>query len=207
MDDGRPSTPTLETDRLILRPSRLADAEAITALANNPRIVENTSSLPFPYTIADAIAWIEGGDEADRHPVRFAIIAKHRDGAIIGACGLGRAQEGGLEIGYWIGEPFWGDGLATEAARAVIDYGFDTLALERILGRCRVNNHGSRRVMVKCGFQPVGPGMVESRYFGGPVPVDTFVLDRGTWKSLRTWRTTQRCIGASNDDGDCLPAK
>jgi len=189
----------LESERLILRPPTLDDIEVIVALADNPRVAENLATLPSPYTAADALAWIEGDQEADRHPVRFALFDKS-DQTFVGAAGLGRAEEGGLEIGYWIGEPFWSNGLATEAARAVIDFGFGQLGLSAIWGRCRIGNHGSRRVLVKCGFQQAGPGMAASRFHGGSVPVDRFLLEHGIWTSLRSLAAKSR--RETDDDTD-----
>lgn len=106
-------------------------------------------------------------------------------GAFIGCAGLhGRPQ--GLELGYWIGRPYWGRGYATEAAHALVDLAFRASAIERLHVSCRVINSASRRVIHKCGFQYAGQGMLES-LAAGRVPVERYVLDRRTWASLRSW--------------------
>ena len=109
------------------------------------------------------------------------------DHEILGATGCGPMDERDKEIGFWIGEPYWGSGYATEAAQAVIDHIFVPQPLEQLYGRCRVTNTPSRRVLMKCGFQFAGSGMCDSAVLSGPVPVEVFVLERSVWKSLKRW--------------------
>lgn len=122
-EDGRPvaGAPHLTTSRLILRAPRAQDARAIAAIANNRRIAEQTRRMPHPYGVENALAWIEtavAGDEC-----KFLVIRKS-DNTILGAAGCAAMDERDTEIGFWIGEPFWGNGFATEAAQAVIDHIF-----------------------------------------------------------------------------------
>ena len=105
----------------------------------------------------------------------------------MGAAGCGVMDDGEIEVGYWLGEPFWGKGYATEALQVVIDHMFETGDLARLYGRCRVVNAQSRRVLVKCGFQLIGSGMCDSRTLKGLVPVEEFVLERSVWESLKRW--------------------
>ncbi|MDA7948487.1 MAG: GNAT family N-acetyltransferase [Hyphomicrobiaceae bacterium] len=186
---GRESVPSdngclLTTSQLILRPPRIDDAEAVAAIANNLKIAEQTRRMPYPYRVEDAHNWI--ASLPDSQECAF-VIARKCDNAIVGASGLGVGDTGEHEVGYWIGEPFWGNGYATEAARAVIDYAFANLSISLLNSRCRVVNEASRRVLVKCGFQLVGTGMSMGRAYGGPVPVDEFVLERSVWESLKQW--------------------
>ncbi|MEM8743590.1 MAG: GNAT family N-acetyltransferase [Pseudomonadota bacterium] len=174
----------LTTSQLVLRPPRVADAEAVATIANNRKIAEQTRRMPFPYGIEDAHKWINslpGSKEC------VFLITRKNDHAIVGSAGFGVGDTGEHEVGYWIGEPFWGNGYATEAARAVIDYAFANRPIPLLNSRCRVVNEGSRRVLVKCGFQLVGTGMSMGRSYGGPVPVDEFVLERSVWESLKQW--------------------
>ena len=92
----------------------------------------------------------------------------------------------GLELGYWIGEPYWKRGYATEAAHALVDLAFRATRLNVLHVSCRVINPASRRVIHKCGFQYAGQGMLNS-IVAGQVPVERYRLDRKTWVSLRTW--------------------
>ncbi|MFG1297848.1 MULTISPECIES: GNAT family N-acetyltransferase [Xanthobacter] len=185
------SIPVLETDRLVLRAPRIEDAYAVAELANNRKIAEMTANLPFPYRASDAHAFVESLG-ATPHAATFALLLK-REGHLefAGMCGFGRRPGETLpELGYWVGEPFWGLGIATEAARAVIDYVFSQTDIEALSGAARVVNPASRRVLEKCGFQWCGVGLCQVRALGASVPVDRFQLDRRTWASLRAWGST-----------------
>ena len=90
-------------------------------------------------------------------------------------------------LGYWVGEPHWRRGFATEAAHALVDLAFRATAISVLHASARVINPASRRVIQKCGFQYAGQGMLNS-IVAGQVPVERYRLDRKTWLSLRTWR-------------------
>ncbi|EEW86131.1 conserved hypothetical protein [Brucella melitensis bv. 3 str. Ether] len=112
-----------------------------------------------------------------------------RDRLFMGCCGIHPYKHGeGLEIGYWLGEPYWGHGFATEAAHALIDLAFRATGIGRLHVSCRASNGGSRRVIHKCGFQFSGMGMADS-LAAGNVPVEHYVLDRRTWIGLRSWQS------------------
>ena len=85
------------------------------------------------------------------------LITERTDGAprIVGACGLGRRPSGAVEMGYWIAQPHWGKGFATEAGRALIDIA-RTLKLPRLEASHFVDNPASGRVLEKLGFIPTG---------------------------------------------------
>jgi RimJ/RimL family protein N-acetyltransferase len=184
------STSVLETERLVLRAPRLEDVKAIAALANNRKIAEMTSTIPHPYAHADAEAWV--GNAMAQAGAHFAVFTK--DDEFVGACGYREVAgcavgEAAPELGYWIGEPYWNRGYATEAVRAVIDHAFADNGLEVLHGGCRVTNLASRRVLEKCGFQWTGAGLCRVRALSASVPIDRFRLDRRTWESLRAWGT------------------
>ena len=94
---------------------------------------------------------------------------------------------GDTEIGYWIGEPHWGAGYATEAAQAILDLAFSRHRVDEVWAACRMTNEASRRVLVKCGFQWSGTGLRRSRALGGMVSIERYRLDRKAWASLRAW--------------------
>ncbi len=100
-----------------------------------------------------------------------------------------RQTDTNTSIGYWIGADYTGQGYATEAARAVIDYLFTVHHEQAITATCRVVNDASRHVLQKCGFQWIGAGLVRSLYLQSSVPVDKFRLERSIWSSLRSWKT------------------
>jgi RimJ/RimL family protein N-acetyltransferase len=183
------STPTLETERLLLRAPRDGDAETIAMLVNHRRIAENTLRIPHPYTPADADEFIASANSTDGET---AFLITRRDEAIVGACGIAKLDGETPEIGYWIGMPFWGNGYATEAARAVIDHAFLALGHDRLLAGARVSNPASRRVLEKCGFQWTGVALYRIRALKSSAPCDRFRLDRGLWASLRSWGRVHR---------------
>ena len=177
--------PALETARLVLRPPRIEDAGAIARLANDRRIAENTLRIPHPYGLEDAHDFIAAAAVAADETM-FLLCAR-RDGAVLGGCGIANLDDQRPEIGYWLGVPFWGKGYATEAARALIDHAFGDLGHRVLLGRARVSNPASRRVLEKCGFQWTGVGLYRIRALRSSAPADLFRLDRGLWASLKSW--------------------
>jgi RimJ/RimL family protein N-acetyltransferase len=174
--------PVLATERLILRAPCFEDARTIAALANDRRIAENTLRIPHPYGLADAQSFITAANASDGEIV-FLIAT--RGGNVIGGCGIARFGEEPPEIGYWLGVPFWGQGYATEAVRAVIDHAFGDLGYDSVAGGARVSNPASRRVLEKCGFQWTGVGLYRIRALASSAPVDRFRLDRRRWAIAR----------------------
>lgn len=178
----------LVTRRLILRTPRAEDAETIVPLADNMRIAQQTRRMPHPYTLKDAESWIAAARAANPARETAFVITRREDGALMGGAGHTAMEEDGeVEIGYWLGEPHWGRGYATEAAQAVIDHAFAEGAFERLHGRCRVANTASRRVLEKCGFQYAGSGMCACRALNSTMPSENFVLERFVWVSLKRW--------------------
>jgi RimJ/RimL family protein N-acetyltransferase len=175
--------PVLETERLALRAPHFDDAKAIALLANDLRIAQNMLRLPHPYSFADAESFIATANSDDGERV-FLIT---RGATVLGACGLARLNRAQPEIGYWLGVAFWGQGYATEAARALIDHAFGDLGYETLAGGARVSNPASRRVLEKCGFQWTGVGLYRIRALASSAPVDRFRLDRRLWASLKSW--------------------
>lgn len=150
--------PTLLTERLTLRPFVLADAQAVQRLAGDRAVADTTERIPHPYKDGMAEAWIAIHAQrfTERQECTFAIVLRETS-EVIGSIGLTLSmthQRG--ELGYWVGRSFWGRGYCTEAAQAMLDYGFNTLGLHRIQGRHLSRNPASGRVMVKIGMQHEG---------------------------------------------------
>jgi RimJ/RimL family protein N-acetyltransferase len=162
-------TPTpsrsLQTERLALRPPVAADATPMQALCANWNVVRMTSRMPHPYTLDDARTWLAAREArwADRTEYTFAVT---QDGAFAGVIGID-LKNGEYEIGYWLGEPWWGRGLATEAVERVIRFGFDELGLDCLKAGHFDDNPASGRVLVKCGFRYIGEDMLYSAARGG----------------------------------------
>jgi RimJ/RimL family protein N-acetyltransferase len=181
------SIPVLETGRLKLRAPRRGDVKAIAMLASDRRIAENTARIPHPYGVDDARQFIDSINRRDGEAT-FSITL---GGTLIGVCGV-EPRDGGPEIGYWLGTPYWGRGYATEAVRALIDFAFGDLEHEALQAGARVTNPASRRVLEKCGFQWTGVGLYRIRAINSSAPIDRFRLDRGLWASLKSWGKVKR---------------
>jgi RimJ/RimL family protein N-acetyltransferase len=149
---------TLKTDRLTLRPLRADDAPRIEELAGDARVALMTASIPHPYPPGAAEEFIHqiGRDVRSGRSLAWAIVPRDEAG-LVGtiAFRIDRANRIG-EIGYWIGVPFWGQGYASQAARAAMDHAFETLDLVEVEGCHLATNPASGRVMQKAGMRPAG---------------------------------------------------
>ena len=155
------TAPALEirTERLILRPWTEEDEEGLVELANNWNVARNLSdAFPHPYTRESARQWVASQTATDAPPARhFAIVF---EGRAVGSVGLVPKTDifrCTMELGYWIGEPFWGRGFASEAVRAVVRWAFATHPeVAAIQARYFASNPDSGRVLARCGFQLEG---------------------------------------------------
>jgi RimJ/RimL family protein N-acetyltransferase len=150
--------PIIETERLILRPFSLDDAPEVQRLAGERDIAANTLTIPHPYEDGMAEEWISTHQEGfDKGELFNLAITRRSDGALIGAIGLVvKPQHECAELGYWVGKPYWNRGYCTEAARALVGYGFESLGLNRIYSHHFVRNPASGRVMQKIGMAHEG---------------------------------------------------
>ncbi|UZD21321.1 GNAT family protein [Algoriphagus halophytocola] len=123
-------------------------------LANNPKIAMNLKdSYPQPYTIHDARYWIEHNQKFNP-PQNFAI---EYEGKLAGSIGSERGRDElrtNMELGFWIGEPFWGKGIATEAVKLYTKYIFEKFDIERIFAQVYDFNGQSMNVLEKAGYFP-----------------------------------------------------
>ncbi|WP_175989252.1 GNAT family N-acetyltransferase [Bacillus sp. Marseille-Q1617] len=158
---------SLTTNRLQLRPFTKSDAPDIQKLASNKEVA-GIIGLPQPYLLQHAIDWIdiqpalfENGTE---YPL--AITLKETD-ELIGTITLRvdkKNQKG--ELGYWIGQPYWGRGLATEAVKKMMNFGIEDLGLNKIFASALSKNTGSIAVLQKAGLKREGV-LKEDRLFSG----------------------------------------
>jgi ribosomal-protein-alanine N-acetyltransferase len=152
---GNPAPADLmnDADNIKLREWRHTDIPSIVRYANNRKIWLNLRDrFPHPYLESDAIAWITACLTPRGAETQFAI---DQGGQAIGGIGfelLTDVHRMTAEIGYWVGEPFWGAGIATAAVRLATDYGFATLGLERIQAMVFEWNAPSARVLEKSGY-------------------------------------------------------
>ena len=175
--------PVLVTERLVMRAPRDSDVDELVALADNRHIAQMLARMPYPYGEAEARSFIAMA--RTRHAGATYALTLADTGTFVGCAGLNTTDRG-LELGYWIGEPHWKRGYATEAAHALVDLAFRSTDISVLHASTRVINPASRRVIHKCGFQYAGQGMLNS-IVAGQVPVERYRLDRRTWTSLRHW--------------------
>jgi RimJ/RimL family protein N-acetyltransferase len=161
----------LETERLTLRPFRASDAPEFARLAGEWAVASMTSDIPYPFSAAQAGGWLR----PVRGEARFAIELEQR---LIGGAGYYRRRSGVAELGFWLGQRWWGQGYATEAARAVVRYGFANPRLPGFSSARFDDNPASARVLAKLGFEAVGRGMIACAARGHDVEVVTYWLDR-----------------------------
>ena len=178
----------LETERLTLRKPTLADVKAIARLANDRRIAENTRRLPHPYSQDHAVAFVRAMAD-DLRDTAFLIENNHTP---VGMVGINWREADVAELGYWLGVEHWGQGLGTEAARAVIDFFFEEFAHDQLISGARVANPASRNILEKCGFQWSGVELHRFEALGSSSPVDCFRLSRSVWSSLKNWGNSTR---------------
>ena len=147
----------MQNEKVILRRLRLDDANIIQNLANNINIYSTTLNIPYPYTIDDAKYWLklqEKQFEEDR-AYNFAII-NQKDKSLVGVVGISRDKSNKGELGYWIGEEYWGNGFASSASELLIDYVFNDLSYNRVYSKHFAINPASGKVMQKLHMQYEG---------------------------------------------------
>lgn len=178
--------PVIETGRLLLRPPHADDVEDIARLANNYAVASMLASMPHPYFAADAREFLDriatSAQKADKADCVYAI-TRADNGAFMGVCGL-HEDVTRFElpfIGYWLGEPFWGAGYASEAARAMVSLFFKVTAGETLMVSCRTENARSRAIILKCGGRYWKTGDQYNAALGQMQKVDHFRITRESW--------------------------
>lgn len=146
--------PTLYSPRLILRKIDAADIPALLKYANNKKISDYVLNIPHPYQEPDAVFRISYVWQGFKQQTRFvfALILKDSE-ELIGEVGLHLDNNKQVaQLAYWVGEPFWGKGLATESVRAVLHFGFHQLNLQQIFADCKQENIASMKVLTNNGM-------------------------------------------------------
>ena len=150
----------IQTERLVIRPFVVTDAKRVFECCNDYEVVKTTLGIPWPYSEKMAESWIGRKEieikEGSSH--EYAICLKENPDNIVGCISLMGTNSAAkkAELGYWLERKLWGKGIATEAAKAMIDYGFNTLGLNSIYARFFDINPASGRVMEKCGMTYAG---------------------------------------------------
>ena len=149
--------PTLKTERLILRPFTRADAPNVQRLAGERAVAATTLNIPHPYEDTMAESWIAAHEKNWRGGTILTLAITTEGDGLVGAISLKMTREhNSAELGYWIGVPYWGRGYATEAGRAIVDFGLKDIGLSRIHAHFLAGNLASGRVMEKLGMRREG---------------------------------------------------
>jgi ribosomal-protein-alanine N-acetyltransferase len=177
--------PIIETDRLVLRKIRLEDVDDVFEYTSDPEVARHTS---WPLhdsreTSAGFVAsLVEDYAKGELAPWGVELKAERK---LLGTCGFlsWRIPHGRAEVGYAMNRAYWGRGLMTEAVRALVDYGFERMALHRIEALCDVDNVGSYRVMEKAGmaFEGVLRGYIFSK--GAHLDLRIHAILRPDWEA------------------------
>lgn len=172
--------PELRTGRLLLRAFRRSDAERVTALAGDREVAMNTLNVPHPYERHHAEDWIAShrGQFERRESVTYAVTLRE-DGALVGAVGLiVDVSNEVAELGYWIGKPYWGRGYASEAARALVSWGFTELGLHRVHASHFPRNPASGAVLRRIGMRHEGRLREHVRKWGEHLDLERYGILR-----------------------------
>lgn len=146
--------PEIDTDRLRLRKLSYKDIPTIIEYAGNKNVADNTLNIPHPYTEEDALFWLHSAHLGFVNKTQFTFAIRTRvNDEFIGGIGLkiNPKFDRGV-LGYWIAEPFWNSGFATEAVGGILTFGFKDIGLHKIYATHLVENPASGKVMIKNGM-------------------------------------------------------
>jgi len=156
--------PSLSTPRLMLRPFQLSDAAKVQELAGNKAVAEMTAHVPYPYLDGMAEEWILKHKSWFTNQQAVALAIESMDsGELIGAVSITDIHAATGELGYWIGQPYWGKGYCTEAVNTLVNYAFDKFALDIIYARHLISNPASGKVMTNNGFTYINQSKIGDR--------------------------------------------
>ena len=170
----------IRTRRLFLRPAWAEDARAVRDAIACWEVVKNLARVPWPYTIADAEAFVAGRVLAPGDTSLLIFARTSADPLLIGSIGLGSGPQ--AELGYWIAYDHWDCGYATEAGHAVLALAFEGLRLPSLSAGHFTDNPASGAVLRKLGFEATGeiaPRPCSAR--GREVPAVEYRLTRAAW--------------------------
>jgi len=169
----------LTTQRLVLRPFTLDDAPRVRLLVGNWKVARMLARVAYPYDQHHAEQWIASHDSARASAASFPY-AIEKDGELVGCVGLDRDEKGeAYEVGYWVGEPYWNNGIATEAGRAIIAHAFRAHPVPHLTAGHMAENHASGSVLTKLGFRYTGETQAWSEARYAKVHALRMVLKRG----------------------------
>ncbi|MBJ3786417.1 GNAT family N-acetyltransferase [Devosia sediminis] len=174
-------TPTLLTDRLILRPPQLGDSKPIARYLNDMDVAGNLARVPFPYYLSDAEAWLRA-QRADLAPSEVSFAIELADVGYVGHIGYQPVGDTAV-IGYWLGKPHWGRGIMSEAAVAAIDWFFSASDAPAIHSGVFHFNQASLAIQRRLGFTETGRSSLLCLARNAELEHIDTKLTRGVWKA------------------------
>ena len=172
----------METDRILLRHWKDSDAKALYKYASDPEVGPRAGWQPH-HSEDESLEIIR---TVFNNPTTWAIILKET-GKVVGAIGYGPScdcslpsHEGEPTLGYWVGKPYWGMGICTEALNLMISHIRKTTGIKSLISGHFTDNPASGRVMEKCGFVPTGETAFDPRLYmgeGRPIRVLRLAFD------------------------------
>jgi RimJ/RimL family protein N-acetyltransferase len=149
------------TSRLLLRPGWIEDAPALLHAVGDERIVRNLTTVPWPYELADAEAFVSM-DRSPLEPTSLVFLRTQGAPELVGCVSLSIKPRGTAVLGYWVAAPHWGRGIATEAVGAAIEHARSGLRVSKLTASHLCDNPASGRVLQKLGFKP--SGRIQTRF-------------------------------------------
>ena len=166
-------------EKLHLTEFRDTDVEELVKLLDTPELYKTTFSIPTPYRAADAKYWIQFSTRVHSHfdsLTHWAI--RDQSGTLLGGIGFilteGVTHRG--EVGYWLGSPYWGQGIATLAVKKICEIGFEQFNFVKITAHVYSFNPASCRVLEKCGFE--NEGFVKKHFCKNGQLIDAYLFGR-----------------------------
>jgi [ribosomal protein S5]-alanine N-acetyltransferase len=167
----------LRTARLVLRPPRRGDADILAHHLSDPRVARMLTHVPLPCGRSHAAGWITGmRSEIRLGQARYYVV--ERGSMVIGLTGLTGLDSGVAELGYWLGHPWWGNGLMGEAVGPVLRAAWRLSELKAIEAVHMADNEASARLLLRLGFRYTGAVKLHSRARGTDVLCRTMLLER-----------------------------
>lgn len=177
--------PKLKSPRFVLRPPEYSDSSRLAELMNDYDVVKNLMRAPYPYSEEDARNFVSmvALQRANGESFVFTIL-RASDEEVLGTCGI-NLEDGVFDLGYWIGKPFWGQGVATEAAERTIQFAFNSLKADKLTAGWFADNPASGHVLEKLGFVRCGTQPYPSKARGAMVSCHRMLLSREAFGQMK----------------------
>lgn len=144
----------IKSKKFILREFKKGDENSLQKSINNKKIYNNTSRIPYPYTMEHAKDWVNRNIKAyKKQKSELFNFVIDINGKVVGSVGFSSIKNKQAELGYWLAEKYWDKGVMTQAVKLAVNFAFKNLGLIKITGRVFIHNPASKRVMEKAGFQ------------------------------------------------------